>query len=78
LNGNTGFDRVGHDVARMVSLIRDALDDYHCEIHSMVVEHNKAFVDFDSRGNVGTLLGLSREGSGGWGRQSLLARMERF
>lgn len=43
-NGNTGFDRVGHEgLARMVNTIRDALDDYHCEIHSMVVEHNKAF-----------------------------------
>jgi predicted ester cyclase len=43
-NGNTGFDRVGHDgLARMVQTIREALDDYHCEIHSMVVEHNKAF-----------------------------------
>lgn len=43
-NGNTGFDRVGHEgLARMVNTIREALDDYHCEIHSMVVEHNKAF-----------------------------------
>ena len=43
-NGNTGFDRVGHEgLARMVNTIREALDDYHCEIHSMVVENNKAF-----------------------------------
>lgn len=43
-NGNTGFDRVGHEgLARMVATIRDALEDYHCEIHSMVVENNKAF-----------------------------------
>ena len=43
-NGNNGFDRVGHDgFARMVSIVREALDDYHVEIHSMVVENNKAF-----------------------------------
>jgi steroid delta-isomerase-like uncharacterized protein len=64
LNGNTGFDRVGHDgLARMVSLIRDALDDYHCEIHSMVVEHNKAFCRLRFTGkHVGTLLGFEASG----------------
>jgi predicted ester cyclase len=64
LNGNTGFDRVGHDgLARMVSLIRDALDDYHCEIHSMVVEHNKAFCRLRFTGkHVGTLLGYEASG----------------
>lgn len=64
LNGNTGFDRVGHDgLARMVSLIRDALDDYHCEIHSMVVEHNKAFCRLRFTGkHVGTLLGFEPSG----------------
>jgi steroid delta-isomerase-like uncharacterized protein len=64
LNGNTGFDRVGHDgLARMVSLIRNALDDYHCEIHSMVVEHNKAFCRLRFTGkHVGTLLGFEATG----------------
>jgi steroid delta-isomerase-like uncharacterized protein len=64
LNGNTGFDRVGHEgLARMVSLIRDALDDYHCEIHSMVVEHNKAFCRLRFTGkHVGTLLGFEASG----------------
>ncbi|GAX16623.1 hypothetical protein FisN_23Lh248 [Fistulifera solaris] len=58
-NGNTGFDRVGHDgLARMVGTIRDALDDYHCEIHSMVVENNKAFCRLRFTGrHTGSLLG---------------------
>ncbi|GKZ00470.1 hypothetical protein MPSEU_000999500 [Mayamaea pseudoterrestris] len=58
-NGNAGFDRIGHDgLARMVATIRGALDDYHCEIHSMVVEHNKAFCRLRFTGkHVGTLLG---------------------
>lgn len=43
-NGASGMDRVGHDgFAKVVSTIRDALDEFHCEIHSMVVEANKAF-----------------------------------
>jgi predicted ester cyclase len=54
-----GFDRVGHDgLARMVATIRDALDEYHCEIHSMVVENNKAFVRLRFTGkHIGRLLG---------------------
>lgn len=58
-NGNTGFDRVGHDgLARMVGTIREALDDYHCEIHSMVVEDNKAFCRLRFTGkHTGSLLG---------------------
>jgi len=58
-NGNNGFDRVGHDgLARMVGTIREALDDYHCEIHSMVVEHNKAFCRLRFTGkHTGNLLG---------------------
>jgi predicted ester cyclase len=54
-----GFDRVGHDgLARMVATIRDALDEYHCEIHSMVVEDNKAFCRLRFTGkHVGPLLG---------------------
>lgn len=61
LNGNTGFDRIGHDgLARMVATIRDALDDYHCEIHSMVVEHNKAFCRLRFTGkHTGQLLGYA-------------------
>jgi predicted ester cyclase len=56
---HTGFDRVGHDgLARMVATIRDALDEYHCEIHSMVVEDNKAFCRLRFTGkHVGPLLG---------------------
>ena len=56
---STGFDRVGHDgLARMVGTIRDALEEYHCEIHSMVVEDNKAFCRLRFTGkHVGSLLG---------------------
>lgn len=63
-NGNAGFDRVGHDgLARMVATIRDALDDYHCEIHSMVVEQNKAFCRLRFTGkHVGHLLGYEPTG----------------
>lgn len=55
-----GFDRVGHDgLARMVATIREALDEYHCEIHSMVVEDNKAFCRLRFTGKqVGPLLGI--------------------
>lgn len=63
-NGNTGFDRVGHDgLSRMVATIREALDDYHCEIHSMVVESNKAFcrLRFTGKHN-GQLLGYTPTG----------------
>ena len=43
-NGSEGMDRVGHDgFKKMVTTIRGYLDDYHCEIHSMVVEGNKAY-----------------------------------
>jgi predicted ester cyclase len=52
-----GFDRVGHDgLARMVITIRNALDEYHCEVHSMVVEHNKAFCRLRF---IGPLLGIA-------------------
>jgi predicted ester cyclase len=41
---NDSFDKVGHDgLARLVNGVRDLFDDYHCEIHSIVVEGNKAF-----------------------------------
>ena len=60
-NGNTGFDRIGHDgLARMVATIRESLDEYHCEIHSMVVEHNKAFCRLRFTGkHTGPLLGYA-------------------
>jgi steroid delta-isomerase-like uncharacterized protein len=63
-NGNVGFDRIGHDgLARMVATIRDALDEYHCEIHSMVVERNKAFCRLRFTGkHVGPLLGFAPTG----------------
>ena len=55
----TGFDRVGHDgLARMVTHLRDCLAEYHCEIHSMVVEDNKCFCRLRFTGkHVGPLLG---------------------
>lgn len=58
---NTGFDRVGHEgLAGMVRMIRESLDDYHCEIHSMVVEENKAFCRFRFTGkHTGELLGFA-------------------
>ena len=44
VSGLKGFDRVDHNgFARIVTTIRQALDNYHCEVHSMVVEGNKAF-----------------------------------
>lgn len=44
----------------MVITIRNALEEYHCEIHSMVVKHNKAFCRLRFTGkHVGSLLGIS-------------------
>ena len=58
-NGNSGMDRVGHEgCSEMVTTVRDALSDYHCEIHSMVVENNKAFCRLKFMGkHTGNLLG---------------------
>ena len=58
-NGSVGLDRVGHDgFAKMVTTIRESLSDYHCEIHSMVVEGNKAFCRMRFTGrHTGNLLG---------------------
>jgi predicted ester cyclase len=58
-NGHVGMDRVGHEgFARMVTTVREALTDYHCEIHSMVVESNKAFCRLKFTGkHTGVLLG---------------------
>lgn len=63
-NGSAGMDRVGHDgFCRMVHTIRDSLEDYHCEIHSMVVEGNKAFCRMRFTGrHVGQLLGYEATG----------------
>jgi len=63
-NGSVGMDRVGHDgFARMVTTIRDALNDYHCEIHSMVVEGGKAFCRMRFTGrHTGSLLGFPPTG----------------
>jgi predicted ester cyclase len=63
-NGHVGMDRVGHDgFSRMVLTVREALTDYHCEIHSMVVESNKAFcrVRFTGK-HTGNLLGYPPTG----------------
>lgn len=63
-NGHVGMDRVGHEgFARMVVTVREALTDYHCEIHSMVVENNKAFCRLKFTGkHTGTLLGYPPTG----------------
>jgi len=63
-NGHVGMDRVGHDgFARMVTTVREALTDYHCEIHSMVVETNKAFCRLRFTGkHTGNLLGYPPTG----------------
>ena len=63
-NGHVGMDRVGHEgFARMVSTVREALMDYHCEIHSMVVESNKAFCRLRFTGkHTGNLLGYAPTG----------------
>lgn len=63
-NGSVGMDRVGHDgFARMVTTIRDSLNDYHCEIHSMVVEGSKAFCRMRFTGrHTGPLLGYPASG----------------
>lgn len=63
-NGNTGLDKIGHDgFARMVATIHGALSDYHCEIHSMVVENNKAFCRLRFSGkHTGDLLGYPPTG----------------
>jgi predicted ester cyclase len=56
--------KVGHDgFSRMVATVRDALSDYHCEIHSMVVESNKAFCRLRFTGkHTGNLLGFPPTG----------------
>lgn len=63
-NGHVGMDRVGHEgFAKMVITVREALTDYHCEIHSMVVESNKAFCRLKFTGkHTGTLLGYPPTG----------------
>jgi len=63
-NGHVGMDRVGHEgFARMVTTVREALSDYHCEIHSMVVETNKAFCRLRFTGkHSGNLLGYAPTG----------------
>ena len=63
-NGHVGMDKVGHDgFCRMVTTVREALTDYHCEIHSMVVENNKAFCRLKFTGkHTGTLLGYPPTG----------------
>eukprot|EP00980_Cylindrotheca_fusiformis_P024718 scaffold12328_cov86-Cylindrotheca_fusiformis.AAC.4 len=63
-NGQVGMDRVGHDgFTRMVTTVREALTDYHCEIHSMVVESNKAFCRLRFSGkHTGNLLGYPPTG----------------
>ena len=63
-NGHIGMDRVGHEgFSRMVSTVREALGDYHCEIHSLVAENNKAFCRLRFTGkHVGNLLGYPATG----------------
>jgi len=63
-NGHVGMDRVGHEgFERMVTTVRESLTDYHCEIHSMVVESNKAFCRLRFTGkHTGNLLGFAPTG----------------
>jgi predicted ester cyclase len=63
-NGHVGMDRVGHEgFARMVTTVREALSDYHCEVHSMVVESTKAFCRLRFTGkHTGNLLGYPPTG----------------
>ncbi|KAL3905014.1 MAG: hypothetical protein SGILL_009846 [Bacillariaceae sp.] len=63
-NGHVGMDRVGHEgFARMVTTVREALSEYHCEIHSMVVESTKAFCRLRFTGkHTGNLLGYPPTG----------------
>jgi hypothetical protein len=59
----------------------DALDDYHCEIHSMVVGTQQrplsTSIHGETHGNAAGIRGV-RKVVAWWVRQSLLARMERF
>jgi predicted ester cyclase len=63
-NGSSGMDRIGHDgFKKMVKTIRNSLEDYHVEIHSMVVEGNKAFCRLRFMGrHVGKLIGYDPTG----------------
>lgn len=60
-NGSSGvFSTIGHEgFADMVRQIHNIFADYHCEIHSMVVENKKAFCRFRFSGKqIGPLLGF--------------------
>lgn len=63
-NGMSGLDKIGHEgFARMVATIHGAFSDYHCEIHSMVVENNKAFCRLRFSGKfTGPLMGYRPHG----------------
>lgn len=58
-NSESGLEKVGHHgFSTMVRSVRSSLEDYHCEIHSMVVEGRKCFCRLQFTGkHVGTLLG---------------------
>ncbi|OEU14840.1 hypothetical protein FRACYDRAFT_241397 [Fragilariopsis cylindrus CCMP1102] len=58
-NGRDGLERIGHaGFSKMVSTVRQSVAEYHCAIHSMVVEHNKCFCRLKFTGrHVGELLG---------------------
>ena len=64
LNGQRGLDKIGHEgFAHMVSAIHSSFQDYHCEIHSMVVEDNKAFCRLRYNGTfLGPLMGFRPHG----------------
>lgn len=63
-NGMSGLDKIGHEgFAQMVAAIHAAFTDYHCEIHSMVVENNKAFCRLRFSGKfTGPILGYRPHG----------------
>merc|ERR1712232_388120 len=59
-NGHNGLERVGHEgFTNMVKTVRASFDDYHCAIHSMVVEDRKCFCRLTFTGrHVGELMGF--------------------
>ena len=61
---DSGLDKVGHEgLATMVSDIHMSFMDYHCSIHSIVVEGNKAFCRLRITGkHTGTFMGYPPTG----------------
>ncbi|CAB9518047.1 SnoaL-like polyketide cyclase [Seminavis robusta] len=66
MNGSDGssFDKIGHEgLAQTVDHIHRVIENYHCEVHCMVVEGNKAFCRLQFSGkHTGSLLGFPGTG----------------